>query len=73
MGGAQTIKMGLKGRTGMTRGVVRKPEHSGKVWEGLPKGVRAAYAKRMGLHDAVPEYGGARGTLPESGSTTIQG
>ena len=45
MGGAQTIKMGLKGRTGMTRGVVRKPEHSGKVWEGLPKGVRAAYAK----------------------------
>ena len=58
---------------GMTRQVLRKPMHSGSLWEGAPKRVRAPYAEWIGLADAVPEYGGARGTLPESGSTTIQG
>ena len=58
---------------GMTREVKRKLMYSGKAWEGLPESVKATYAKYIGLHDAVPEYGGARGTLPESGSTTIQG
>ena len=58
---------------GMTREVERKLIYSGKIWEDLPKSVKATYAKCIRLHDAVPEYGGARGTLPESGSTTIQG
>ena len=51
----------------------KKSVHSRKVWEGLPKSVKAAYAKWTGLFDAVPEYGEARETLSESGSTTIQG
>ena len=58
---------------GMTREVKRKLMYSGKAWESLPESVKATYAKYIGLHDAVPEYGGARETLPESGSTTIQG
>ena len=58
---------------GMTRGVEIKLMYSGKVWEGLSKSVKATYAKYISLHDAVPEYGGARETLLESGSTTIQG
>ena len=58
---------------GMTREVKRKLMYSGKVWESLPKSVKATYAKYIRLHDAVPEYGEARETLLESGSTTIQG
>ena len=58
---------------GMTREVRIKLKYSGKVWEGLPKSVIAVYAKYLRLSAAVPEYGGARETLSESGSTTIQG
>ena len=42
------------------------------IWKVQPERVIAPYPKRSRLADAVPEYGGARGTLSESGSTTIQ-
>ena len=42
-------------------------------WESQSKRVKAPYAKYIGLFDAVPEYGEARETLSETGSTTIQG
>ena len=58
---------------GMTREVVRKPESSGTRRKSWRDKVTALYADGSGLPDAVPEYGGARGTQPETGSTTIQG
>ena len=45
----------LQGRTGMTRGVWKKPIFSGSVWKGARDSVKAAYAKRIGLHGAVPK------------------
>ena len=57
---------------GMTRQVLRKRERRRMIWKVQPERVIAPYPKRRGLVDAVPEYGGARGTLSESGSTTIQ-
>ncbi len=58
---------------GMTRKVRKKLEDSRSFWEGASKSVKAAYAKLERLSDAEPEYGGARETLLEAGSTTIQG
>ena len=48
-GGAQTVGGDSSGVVGP--GVRRKKvELSGKVWESLPKGVRAPYAKSETLH-----------------------
>ena len=58
---------------GASRRVVRKHIDNGMVWEGQTQRVKSPYMKLICLFDAVPEYGGARETLSESGSTTIQG
>ena len=53
VGRAQTGWGNPSGVVGRERGSpreVRKPEVSGKVWEGLPETVKARYAKTGGLH-----------------------
>ncbi len=42
-------------------------------WEVTPKRVKVPYAKRNGPRDVLLKYDGARETLSEAGSTTIQG
>jgi hypothetical protein len=44
-----------------------------RYWEGRPQGVKVPYTKCLRLYCDVPEYGGTREILPESGRTTFQG
>ena len=42
-------------------------------WEGDPQRVRDPYPKAHAEVEAAPEYGGARGILPESSGTIPKG
>ena len=73
-GGAQTRQRcrGLKGRL-PARGGVRNFHYSRKVLGKPDREGEIPVSEMMEAPMAEPEYGGARETLPEAGSTTIQG
>ena len=57
---------------GCRTAIWQRVEVSRITWEGESESVKATYAKIKTAWQ-YPEYGGARETLSESGSTTIQG
>ena len=63
---------GLQGRL-PARGGVRKLHYSGKVLGKPDREGEIPVREMMETPWAVPKYGGARETLSEAGSTTIQG
>ena len=74
IGEAQTVSNnGVVGPSSRKRRSLRKLHYSGKVLGKPDKEGEIPVREMMKSPQAVPEYGEARETLSESGSTTIQG